>query len=52
MHKSGIRSDLNTWLPEKVYPTIVPSEAKNKEEKEVLVEVLFDCWPLRDLSAD
>lgn len=56
MHKTGIRANLNTWLPEKgqTYNCALNyiSEANNKVEKEVSVKVLFDCWPLRDLSAD
>lgn len=39
MHETGIRSDLNTWLPEKLHCTNFAlsyiSEAERKEEKEV-----------------
>lgn len=55
LHKTHIRSDLN-MSPWKIalynFALNYISEAKNKEEKAVSVEILFDCWPLRDLSAN
>lgn len=56
MHKTGIRSDLNTHFLEKkwtpVSPSIIFQKQQTKRKKEVSGHVLFDCWPLRDLSAD
>lgn len=55
MHNTSIRSDLNTNFLEKMDNSFARnyfSEAANKEVKEVSGQVLFDCWPVRDLSAD
>lgn len=50
IHKTGTRSDLNTWLPDNNFALSYISEAGNKKENEVWVGVLFNCCPLSYIS--